>query len=236
MLRKLLFGAAILLAILVITEVVALLVMKSSVARYAEYWRERAAEPSQPGEFVYVALGDSAAQGIGATSAEKGYVGLIAKQVGQATGRPVRVINLSATGAKLRDVLDQQLPQLTKHQPDLVTMEIGANDLLDYDAATFATDYGRILDRLPAGKTVVSDMPYFGGRIDVRGNDATASQVIRRLAAERDIPVAQLYRSLHDRHSLRIYAADYFHPSNYGYTIWYDAFWAEVGPIVRGRS
>ncbi len=242
MLKKFLLGFGLILAVLVVVEVVALLVMKSSVARYASYWKTRAAEPKQVGEFIYVALGDSTAQGIGATSPARGYVGLIATRIEQETGKKVKVINFSATGAKLSDVLDRQLPAmklLPEYQAgtiDLVTVEIGANNLTTYDEASFRSDYSRILTQLPADKSVVSDMPYFNGIVNVHGNDVAASRIISDLTAQNDkydIPVARLYDELHDRHSLRIYAADYFHPSNYGYGIWFDAFWPEIRPIIE---
>ncbi len=233
MVRKILIGVGIVLAVIIVVEVVALLVMKSSVARYAQYWHNRAGQPAQDNAFVYIALGDSTAQGIGATSAANSYVGLIAEQLEKTTGRSVRVINLSVTGAKVADVLGKQLPALQQYgltidQADLVTMEIGANNLLRYEATSFEADYRNILAQLPADKTVISDMPYFGGRIDVKGNDVAASNLVRKIAESYDIPVAQLYQALRDKHGLRIYAADYFHPSNYGYTIWYDAFWEKI--------
>jgi lysophospholipase L1-like esterase len=222
MLRNIVIVAGILLGALVLIEASALLIMKSSVSRYADYWKGRA---TQQGEFVYIALGDSAAQGIGATSPEKGYVGLVASRLEQATGQKVRVINLSATGAKLDDVLHKQIPQLDQYKPDLITMEIGANDLTSYNSTSFSTTYAKILDLLPADKTVVATMPYFGGRIDARGNDSAASQAIASLAVAKGFRLADLYAPLRAKNSPRIYAADYFHPSNYGYTIWADAFW-----------
>lgn len=233
MTKKILLIVGIILVVLVVIEIVALLTMKSSVGRYHQYWQSRAQQPAQDNGLVYIALGDSTAQGIGATSAAKSYVGLIAEQLEKTSGRPVRLINVSVTGAKVADVLNKQLPSLqqygvTLEQADLVTMEIGANNLLTYDEATFRADYDKILAQLPAGKTVISDMPYFGGRVDAKGADVAASDLIRAMAATYDIPVAQLYQSLKNRHSLRIYAADYFHPSNYGYTIWYDAFWEKI--------
>lgn len=247
MIKKILVGAGIVMVIVLVTEIIALLAMKGSIASYAEYWKAQAqvVRPVQTtdvrpkAEFIYVALGDSAAQGIGATSPARGYVGLITRQIEQRTGKPVRVINLSVSGAKVQDVLDNQLPQLERYgakdfaNVGLVTMEIGANNLLDYDAESFKTSYDKILSRLPADRTVVSDMPYFGGRIDAHGNDVAASKSIESVARKYTIPVAPLYAGLRDNHSLRIYAADYFHPSNYGYTIWYDAFWSKIEPKLE---
>lgn len=235
MLKKILLVAGALIALLIIIEICALLFMKSSVGRYAQYWKQRATvTPAGDRPFVYVALGDSTAQAIGATSPARGYVGLLASEIGAKTGRPVRVINLSKTGAKIDDVLNRQLPELKASgvTPDLITMEIGANNLLAFDASNFQSEYDQVLAQLPQGKTVVSDMPAFGGRIHVHGDDVAASKLIHQLAQRRGIPVAPLYDTLNAHQGLRIYAADYFHPSNYAYTLWRDAFWSKVEPLL----
>ena len=63
-------------AILVVVAVEAalLLRLRGDVSAYAKYWKSRPSE----GSFTYVALGDSAAQGLGASRPELGYVGLLA--------------------------------------------------------------------------------------------------------------------------------------------------------------
>lgn len=63
-----------------------------SVEARAEYW---SVPRGEPGELLYVALGDSAAQGIGASSPETGYVGVLAARLRASTGRSVEVVNLS---------------------------------------------------------------------------------------------------------------------------------------------
>ena len=73
-----------------------------SVRLYEEHW----AQPhGVPGGLLYVALGDSAAQGIGASSPERGYVGLLAERLRETTGRPVELINISRSGAKIEEVV-----------------------------------------------------------------------------------------------------------------------------------
>lgn len=75
--------------------------LRRSVGRYAAFWRnrQRAQEADGAGDaqggLLYVALGDSAAQGIGASRPDRGYVGLLAAALEQAGGRPVQLVNLS---------------------------------------------------------------------------------------------------------------------------------------------
>lgn len=227
MLKKALLGLVVILAAAVVWQIVALVMLRRDVADYADYWQGRA---EIPGDFVYVALGDSAAQGVGASAPDKGYVGLLADSISRQTGRRVHVINLSVSGAKLQDVLDHQLGQLSAYRPDLITMEIGANDMRTYDEARFRDQFERILRQLPADKTVVSTMPYFGGIIRPGNSPALASSVIAQLSQQYGMPLAELYQPLAAAKKQWIYAADVFHPNDTGYRIWHDAFYATIEP------
>ena len=61
---------------------------------YAEHWR-RAATNVPEDAIHYVALGDSAAQGVGASRVETSYVALLAERISQVSRRQVVVTNLS---------------------------------------------------------------------------------------------------------------------------------------------
>lgn len=109
-----------------------------------------------------MALGDSTAQGIGASTPERGYVGLIAQCLHSATRRPVQVVSLSRSGARVHDVVVDQLPRLAGLAPDLVTVTVavGANDLKHYDADRFRADVDALIVGL-GPTTVVGDVPWF---------------------------------------------------------------------------
>lgn len=214
-----------------------LALLAASIPSLRDGWQDRA---GQPGELVYVALGDSAAQGLGASSTGTSYVGLIASQLAEATGKKVRTINLSKNGATVSDVLAQQVPQLEKlsgnRNPDLVTLDIGGNDVVHRTQGSdrFRNDYEAILQALPPGKAVVADVPYFGGRIRADDRVRQANDVIDRLAPRYDIPVARLYDTLRPRQSPWIYATDLFHPNDRGYRLWHQAFAPHVTTIAQG--
>ena len=233
MLKKVLLGLAVVVTAVIIIEMVALLALRNDLRGFAAHWQ---AKMQEPGDFVYVALGDSAAQGIGASAPAKGYVGLLAAKIEQETGRKVRVVNLSVSGATLQDLIDRQLPQLGQYQPDLITMEIGANDMRQYESAAFQRQFEQILQALPADRTVVSTMPFFGGRYRPGDNPLRASQSIQQLARQYGFQVAELYTALEKAHGQWIYAADLFHPNDKGYRIWYDAFWPPVSTIAVRTS
>jgi lysophospholipase L1-like esterase len=222
--KKFMIGVGIVVLVPVLTEVVALVLLGSQVVRYRKHWQQLPVS----GELVYVALGDSAAQGIGASKPELGYVGQLAKRIHQQTGKTVRVVNLSVSGATTQDVVDHQIPQLAAYRPDIVTLDIGANDIArGYDAAAFTASYTRLASQLPP-HTIIGNLPYFGGRIRRNAQALEANRIIDRLAREHNLPVADLQTLTHQRHTWRAYAADYFHPNNRGYHNWADAYWPTV--------
>lgn len=210
-----------------------LLRLRSTIKPTAAYWLAQQETAPQPGEFVYVALGDSAAQGIGASSYDKGYVALLAAQIQKATGRPVRVINLSVTGARVADVVREQLPRLKALHPDLVTLDIGANDTVKSTPdADFRRDFTSILEAIPAERSAVADLPVFSGKStqsnQVHWNDFVQSEIIKQ-----EIKLVKLSDTTRrTQHDWDTYAADFFHPSDKGYATWYQTYWPEVNEII----
>lgn len=187
------------------------------------YWRE---QRLRRGDLLYVAIGDSAAQGIGASRPDRGYVGLVARHIWSTSRRSVRVVNLAQSGARLRDALESQVPVFASLRPDLVTVSIGANDISTFDAARFEREIRSLFAMLPPF-AIVADLPsfYFG---DAERRVASANGIVRQVAAEYGLEVAPLHRVTRlrtaARTALRDVAADFFHPNDRGYAVWASAF------------
>ena len=205
-----------------------------SVARHVDAYRDHWAAPpeGQHGALRYVALGDSAAQGVGASDVSRGYVPLLAERLRDATGRDVIVTNLSVSGATSDDVVRDQLPLLSAldFEPDLVTLDIGGNDVVfpQHNVETFERSLTTILDALPVG-SFVADVPWFPlpvwGPMS-RRMAASAS----RLAEDRGHHVVHLHRISRET-GLRYHlytAQDRFHPNDLGYQGWALAFWSAI--------
>lgn len=199
------------------------------------YWRERGRV--REGSLLYVAIGDSAALGLGASSPRAGYVGLVADALAARTGREVRVRNLSIDGATLGVVLREELPRLAGLQPDVVTLGIGANDIWTFDPVRFRDEYERICAALPAD-TVVSELPSFSV-LPVAGRARAANRIIHEVAEAHGFWVAPLYPvtgvggvldALHGS------AGDLFHPNDRGHSRWADAFLPGVLAVLGRRS
>lgn len=197
-----------------------------SVGRYADFW---AIARGEPGGLLYVALGDSAAQGVGASSPERGYVGLLAQRMRDRSGRPVQVVNLSRSGAKLADLVRDQLPVLVGLSPDLVTVDIGGNDVVSYDAEAFAALVCDLTSGLPGG-AYVAEVPYFmHGRWEKRA--AETGRLAAACSEASGMTVVHLHQAQRRRGPaamLTDFAADFFHPNDRGHRVWADAFWARI--------
>lgn len=210
---------------IVVLELVALGLLRRSVDVYKDFWVHKSQES---GEITYLALGDSAAQGIGATSPMRGYAGLIAKRLEQKTGKRVKVINTSVTGATLNDYLTKQVPQLAQIKADIVTIEIGANDIKSFNEEKFRAEFEQVLESLPDG-TYVSNMPLFNSRRSSTAPAKQASKIIEELiVAYPKLHFVNLEKQTSEHKSIFGFAPDLFHPNNLSYKNWADAFWNEI--------
>ena len=197
--------------------------LADAIPIHSKWWRD---QRKRNGELLYVAIGDSAAQGIGASLPSRGYVGLIYRHIRSATSQTVRVINLSQSGGRLREVLESQLPVLSDLKPDVVTVAIGANDIPGFDAERFRREARSLLSALPP-HAIVADVPsfYFG---QAERNARIAASIVRDLSREYGLALAPLYaatrRQTGVKTALRDVSADFFHPNDRGYRVWASAF------------
>lgn len=203
------------------------------VDSYRRHWEEAGGDHSDS-VLHYVALGDSAAQGVGATHVGASYVAILGDRLAEATGRDVAITNLSVSGAVTGDVVARQLPLLDDlgFTPDLVTLDIGGNDVVfaaDNTVDSFAESFEAIVAALPPG-SFVGDVPWFlipGLSRRSRAMTDRATELIRRYG-HHQVPI---YTTMRETGYLRFYtntAEDWFHPNDKGYLAWADLFWEEI--------
>lgn len=187
----------------------------------------------------WVVLGDSMAQAVGASSWDAGWVDQLAAWLA-ADGHPLVVVNLSATGARTADVVDQQLPVLESlppatgtDEPDLVTVLVGSNDLFAGGAARrrLPDDYARLVERLPRS-TVVATLP------QPRTAAHRANAHVERAAAAGELELVDMRTEGPTSWRGRL-APDFFHPNDAGYAEIARAFHPHVlrvlGRVSPGR-
>jgi lysophospholipase L1-like esterase len=194
-------------------------------APYAASWHAaNLAALTRPGP-RWIVLGDSMSQGAGASSFDAGWV----NQLHDRLPVDLPIINLSASGARVPDVIGQQLPAWRslppapgeQDVPDLVTVLIGSNDLMSRTHRDGLSEaFAELVDNLPSG-AVVATMPQ---------PRAAATDVNTALhAAEQDGEVVLVNMRSSGPASWRgKLAADHFHPNDAGYTGIADAFYAPV--------
>ncbi len=204
--------------------------MRGDCVTFASHWQlhnYRVLTESGP---LWVVLGDSTAQGLGAPSPESGYVGQVLAELRDRTGQQWRVLNLSTSGALIRDVLQYQLPRLPA-APDLVTCGIGVNDILYTAPSRLFADLRTLLAALPR-QTVVLDLPLPAGLWGVLGRFsvpyvARINRSIHHQARARGLLVAEVSTHFRPPWSGK-FASDYFHPSQAGYGDWARALLAAL--------
>ena len=192
----------------------------NQVTPYADAWHSGNLEAiDQPGR-RWIVLGDSMSQGIGASAHDAGWVGQLALRLA-GTDDDVQIVNLSATGARVRDVLDQQIPvldQLGGREDDVVTVMVGSNDLFGGVALRKALPqaYAELVERVPSG-SLVATLPQPSGAAD-RANAYVESAAARGRIVMVDLRVAgpPSWRG-------RL-ASDFFHPNDVGYAAIATAF------------
>jgi len=205
----------------------------AQVARYASAWEEANDRDRTAVGPLWMVLGDSTAQGIGAPSWEQGYVGQLRAALDAGSVQSWRVANVSKSGARAADVDDRQLDLLEAlpARPDLITCAIGANDLVRRTpSAELEATLGRIMARLPP-KAVIATLPkgLHSDRTEV------ANRYIRAEATKAGLVVADVWAHTGPPWHGKL-AADGFHPGALGYADWAAAFAEALGvalPLSR---
>lgn len=195
--------------------------VENEIAPYAADWHtHNVAALGQRGP-LWVVLGDSLSQGIGASSIEQSWV-LQAARMLETDGLHHRVVNLSISGARVMDVVERELPAMRAlaGEPDLVTVLIGSNDVVRHDLRReLLAHYAVLLDQLPAGTLVaVADRP-FGVLRDV-------ADLVRRAAATGAVQAVPARLASRDR------AEDHFHLDDHGYRLVAEDF----ADAIRARA
>lgn len=208
--------------------------VRAQVETYAAGWLADNDEANADGAAtgrLWVVLGDSTAQAIGAEQRRDGYVGQVQSRLEARDGQPWRVVNLSVSGGRIADLVKRQLPVLAAMgaTPDLVTCAVGINDLRRMDAATLVQAFRDLMSRLPSG-TLVADLPQ-GMR---RAQAQEVNDVLDREAASHGLVLVRLHA--HTGPPWRgKFSADQFHPNERGYRDWADAFSEALGvPATLG--
>jgi len=202
------------------------------------------AQSGPPTSVRYVALGDSYTIGTSVGVAER-FPDQLVKALGPASGVHL-VENLGVDGHTSADLIRDELPPLDGLAPDLATVLIGVNDVVQgVSAATYGANVSHILDtllrHLPEARIVAITIPDYtvtpagadyGDPGERRAAITAENAIMTDLAKQRGIAVVDIFDISQEAATDRsLVAPDGLHPSGAQYARWVE----RLAPVVARR-
>lgn len=205
---------------------------------------------SSVGELRLLWLGDSTAAAVGTTAPQHA----VSSQVGEALGLQCNVTTntrvIAKSGARIDDVLRDQVPVATDIGADVVIISVGANDTIHLTSPNLFTRlYREVIEKLlTAGITpdriVLLGVPDMGSpprlpqplRAVVGWRGRRLDERVFALAKEKGTRYVDIYAGTSApfrKHPTRYFAADKYHPNDNGYGVWARVITPVVAPICR---
>jgi lysophospholipase L1-like esterase len=186
----------------------------------------------------YIALGDSYTIGTGASDESRSWPSIIARRLN------ADLTNPAVNGFTTLDLIREELPYLERVKPDLVSILIGVNDLVQgrtpeqYRMSLHAI-YERVAE-LQVAAVSIPDWSFVPAAADFGGADQVArlTEVFNIVAHEEAtarrfewIDITEASRS--GVGSPGWIASDRLHPGDAQYAAWAEVIWDRVGPGFR---
>ncbi|HYF49071.1 MAG TPA: SGNH/GDSL hydrolase family protein [Planctomycetota bacterium] len=198
-----------------------------------------------PTETVVLSIGDSItitsylpfSQRIDALLAEK-----VAKEMADAK---VRFINVGVDGEYSKELLEtnryEKVIKENLQKVDVAVIRYGANDQKRYDADEFKKQIRTLCDNLqrhyPGVKIVLGTGPYLHGNPDINKKYGVMWQAARDLAAERNYPLADVYKKFEADGSLKpVNGVNDMHPSAYGVQLAAEVIFEAIKPLLKPQK
>jgi acyl-CoA thioesterase-1 len=181
-------------------------------------------------ESVLVAFGDSLTAGLG-VSATEAYPAVLERKIKEA-GYPYRVINAGVSGETTAGGL-QRVNWILKSRPDIVILELGANDgLRGLDVRQTEKNLSMIIEQLQSKgvKVVLAGMklpPNYG-----ESYTAAFEKIYPTLAGRYRLTLIPFFLEGVAAQSA-LNQADGIHPTKEGYQIIVDKLWPLVEPLFK---
>lgn len=192
---------------------------------------------------LFAVIGDSTSVGVG-TTPEKSFPWLLAERLGKRF--QVHLIVFGVSGARYPDAVGDQLPQVLSAKPDLVLIELGAND------STHLTKISKVKESVAAmvealtrtgTKVVLAGPPDMGTTrafaeplrtlSGLRGRQV--ADAVRGQARDHQVPFIELAKATgwaFDREPQKYYSPDMFHPGEAGYALWAEVMYPTLQRVA----
>ncbi len=207
-----------------------------------QYFIRRVKQLGSKKTLVYVALGDSTVEGIGASSTDYSYPALISRHL--SSQYSVQYYNLGVRGSKSKDILKSQLQRAIELQPDLVTISLGGNDIFkNVRTKEFERNLRTILYRLQHETNafvVMNNIPNFKPvtafpkliKAYCQLRRRRLNWVIQSVSIQTQTVMVDMYHfnKAFEKNRAELLSFDGLHPSDRGYELWAEA----VLPYIEG--
>jgi lysophospholipase L1-like esterase len=198
-----------------------------------------------------VALGDSYTIGTGLQDESQNFPSLLARRLTEESGIEVALVNLGVNGYTTTDLIREELPVALGLRPELVTILIGANDVVQGSTeAAYRTRLAEIYDalvalKLPVKKVLAVSTPDFsalpgaapfGTATDLRARVDAFNRVAESEAAARGFLYVDISTISREESNGRAWlAADGLHPGPAQHRAIADQLWIVLGPAIKNR-
>ncbi|HEX9094610.1 MAG TPA: SGNH/GDSL hydrolase family protein [Candidatus Dormibacteraeota bacterium] len=199
----------------------------------------------------YVALGDSYTIGTGLDDESQNFPTLLARRIIDETGVDVGLINLGVNGYTTTDLIREELPVARRSRPGLVTVLIGANDVVQGSSEpSYQSRLAEIYDALvaldlPATRVLAISTPDFsalrgaapfGTPRDLRARIDAFNRIAQSEAAGRGFHYADISAiSREESRGSDWMAADQLHPGPAQHRAIADQLWTLLAPLIKDR-
>ena len=184
-------------------------------------------DPNRP--FVYMAFGDSITEGDGSVSHPGGYKGLLRDMLRAHFGGAVEVEGEAQSGSKSDVGAERIGGSLNRVRPAYTIIMYGTNDFVraecqrefpcfTIDALRDMVGAARSARSLPILSTIPPVQPE-GNAPDRNGWVGRMNELIKPMAAQQRVPLADVYGAFMRQQNLSALFADRLHPNDRGYEI-----------------
>lgn len=205
--------------------------------------------PAKKIPFVYVALGDSTTEGVGASTPQKSFPALVHAAIRQEF-KKAKYYNLGKRGARVSDVLSEQAEVAIGLRPNLITISVGANDIRGrVGSKKFREDLSNLIAKLKTetnGTIVVNNIPDFTSlpslhliiRLWAKISLSRFNLIIREQAKKYRVAFVDLHTQskLFSKNYPEFVSADGFHPSDSGYALWANSLISRIRELIISQK
>jgi lysophospholipase L1-like esterase len=197
----------------------------------------------------YLALGDSYTIGTGLEDQAKNFPSLLAGRLKDETGIDVTLVNLGVNGYTTTDLIREELPVARNARPELVSILIGANDIVQgLDEAGYHDRLAQIYQAtkdlgVPVARVLAISIPDFsplpgaapfGSPSDLRARVDAFNDIAEKEAASRPFRFADITSiSRGANRGVGWLAEDGLHPGPAQHQAFADHIWEAVAPTWR---